>query len=87
VKALRSVVLFIILVLLDLFVGGTIVAFTMELPSGLPGATTTAIWALAGAFIGLMSAIYIFRNATNAQIIRINLISSILVAVILDCSK
>lgn len=81
-KILRTVVLFIILVLLGFFVGGTIIAFTIDQPSGLAGGATAAIWALTGAFIGLLFAIYVLRNATIAQIIRINLVSSILVALL-----
>ena len=81
-KAVRTAVLFIILVLLGFFVGGTIVAFTIEQPSGLAGGATAAIWALVGAFIGLLFAIYVFRNASGAQIIKINLVSSIMVALL-----
>ncbi|MEQ9300647.1 MAG: hypothetical protein RIF33_18900 [Cyclobacteriaceae bacterium] len=81
-KSLRIATLFLILTLLGFFVGGTIVAFTIEQPSGLAGGATAAVWALMGAFIGLLFAIYVFRNATIDQIIRINLVSSILVALL-----
>ncbi|MEQ8714020.1 MAG: hypothetical protein RIC80_13445 [Cyclobacteriaceae bacterium] len=82
-KSLRIATLFLILTLLGFFVGGTIVAFTIERPSGLAGAGTAAISALMGAAVGLGFAIYVFRNATTAQIIRINIVSVVLVILLI----
>lgn len=69
--------------LLGFFVGGTIVAFTIERPSGLAGAGTAAFSALLGAAIGLGFAIYVFRNSSTKQVMRINIVSTVIIFVLI----
>lgn len=82
-KGLRTGLLFITLALLGFFIGGTIVAYTIERPSGLAGAGTAAFSALLGAVIGLACAVYTIRNATTVQIVRINIVSFLLIIVLI----
>ncbi len=84
---LRALLFFLLLMTVGFFVGGTIIAFTIERPAGLAGAGIAAFWALLGAFAGLTLAIFAFRKASVKQVIRINVISvfaiSLLIAMLM----